>query len=68
MEKRETIDWKAVAMRQAGADRFEAVVPGKEISPRWDLQYYIEVLAEGGGRQWPSWEDGPPYVVVKVRR
>jgi hypothetical protein len=64
----QTMDWKAAPMRRTGADRFEAAVPGKEITAGWDLQYYVEVLAEGGGRLWPSWEDGPPYVVVKLNK
>lgn len=64
----QTVDWKEVPMRRAEAGRYETVIPGKEITARWDLQYYFEALVEGGGRLWPSWEDGPPYVVVKVQR
>jgi hypothetical protein len=62
-------DWKQLPMRKGTGDEFRVTVPGQEIAPRWDFQYYFEVLTEGGGgRLWPSWEQGPPYVVVKVDR
>ena len=37
------------------------------MSARWDLQYYIEALTDSRGTLWPSWKDGAPYFVVKVR-
>jgi hypothetical protein len=44
-------------------------VPGRDISARWDWQYYLEVLRKGGGGSlWPAWEQGAPYVVVRVGR
>jgi hypothetical protein len=62
-------DWKQLPMRKLAGGEFRATVPGQEISPRWDFQYFFEVLTEGGGgRLWPSWELGPPYVVAKVDR
>jgi hypothetical protein len=65
----QTVDWKQVPMRPAGADRVVAQINAKEITARWDLQYYLEVLvAGGGGRLWPAWEHGPPYVVIQVNR
>jgi hypothetical protein len=63
-----TADWKQVSMDSMGADRFSAIVDGKAITTRWDLQYYFEVLAEDGGRLWPSWEQGQPYFIIKVSR
>ena len=30
--------------------------------------YYLEALAGDGGSLWPSWEEGPPYVVVTPNR
>lgn len=64
----QTADWKEVPMQRNSDGRYEGVVPGKMISTRWDVQYYLEVQVQGGGRLWPSWEQGPPYVVVKVTR
>ena len=63
----QTRDWREIPMRVSGDGRFEAVIPGSEISARWDLQYYIEALTASGGTLWPSWKDGAPYVVVKTR-
>lgn len=62
----QTRDWREIPMRANSEGRFEATIPGAEISARWDLQYYIETLTDSGGRQWPSWENGAPYVVVKI--
>lgn len=64
----QTMDWKAQVMRKIDVDQYEAVVPSREISARWDWQYFVEVLTENGGRRWPSWEEGPPYVVVRINR
>jgi hypothetical protein len=65
----QALDWKQLAMRQVTDGGFRVTVPGQEISPGWDLQYYFEVLTEGGGgRLWPCWEQGAPYVVAKVDR
>jgi hypothetical protein len=63
----QTRDWREVPMRATEDGEFEATIPGTEISAQWDLQYYIEVLTDTGGRLWPSWENGTPYVVVSVR-
>jgi hypothetical protein len=64
----QTADWKRLQMRPAGDDRFEAKIPGQDVSARWDLQYYFEVLTDEGGRLWPSWEEGTPYLVLRVGR
>ena len=63
----QTCDWREIPMRASGEGRFEAVIPGAEISAHWDLQYYIEALEQNGGTLWPSWKSGAPYVVVKIR-
>ena len=58
---------KQLPMQRLGDDRWQATVPGKHIPARWDFMYYLEAQVEGGGgRLWPSWEEGPPYVVAKV--
>jgi hypothetical protein len=63
----QTLDWEELPMHAAGDGAFEATIPGAEISARWDLQYYFEAMVEGGGKLWPSWERGVPWVVVKVQ-
>jgi hypothetical protein len=63
------VDWHAMEMKSSGAQSFEATIPGEAISPAWDYMYYIEALVEsGGGTLWPSWQEGPPYVVVELDR
>lgn len=61
-------DWKEYEMRPAGEGRYETAVSSREITARWDYMYYVEALVEGGGALWPSWEEGQPYVVVRVVR
>ena len=60
----QAVAWKEINLRPAGSGLFEAAIPGSDITPQWDLMYYLEALVEDGGRLWPSWEEGPPYVVV----
>jgi hypothetical protein len=65
----QTRDWKALPLRKQPDGRWHVAIPGAEIEPRWDFQYYFEVLFEsGGGRNWPPWEDRAPYEVVKVQQ
>ncbi len=63
----QTRDWRDLPMRAIGDGQFAATITGSEISAHWDLEYYMEVLTDDGGRVWPSWENGAPYNVVKVR-
>jgi hypothetical protein len=53
-------------MESIGKDQLQAIIPGKELSLRWDLQYYFEVLTDTRGRMWPDWEHEQPFYVVKV--
>jgi hypothetical protein len=62
----QTVDWKQVTMQQKADGRWQATVPGKDISARWDFMYYFEARVDGGGLLWPSWEQGPPYIVAKA--
>jgi hypothetical protein len=42
-------------------------VPGEDVSAKWDLLYYFEVLnADGGGWFHPDPQVATPYYVVKV--
>jgi hypothetical protein len=63
----QTAAWNQVPMRSIADNRFEAIIPGKDISDRWDLQYYFEVLIPGGGRMWPDWQSQQPFYVVKIK-
>jgi hypothetical protein len=65
----QTADWRQTTMQASAGEQFAAVIPGREIAARFDLQYYLEVLAyDGGGQLWPSWTEGQPYIVVRVKR
>lgn len=62
-------DWKEVTMTKTADGKFEAVISHKDITSQFDLQYYLEVLyVSGGGRMWPSWQDGMPYFIVSTRK
>jgi hypothetical protein len=50
----------------AGQD--SVTIPGEDVSPKWDLMYYFEVLNRaGGGWFCPDPQTATPYYVVKVR-
>lgn len=50
------------------ADRLSFTIPGEDISPKWDLLYYFEVLHRGGaGWFQPDPGVATPYYVVTVR-
>lgn len=64
----QTAEWQQLAMQRRPDGQWQATVPGKHVPARWDFMYYLEAQLEaGGGWIWPSWEQGPPYVVVKVK-
>ena len=49
----------------AGQNSF--TIPGEDVSPKWDLMYYFEVLNNGGGGWFqPDPQTATPYYVVKV--
>ena len=61
-------DWKEIAMTAGNDGRFTAAIPSRDITAKFDLQYYFEVLYQGGGgRMWPSWQDGMPYIIVPTK-
>jgi hypothetical protein len=41
-------------------------IPGEDISPRWDLMYYFELLSTTEGWFTPDPAKETPYYVVKV--
>jgi hypothetical protein len=63
-------DYRAVDMALDGASGlFVANIPGDFITPKWDLIYFVEAIGQnGGGRNYPDLETGPPYVIVSVER
>ncbi len=53
---------------EAPGSRTVFVVPGEDVSPRWDLMYYFEVLnREGTGWFEPDPHTATPYYVVNVQ-
>lgn len=48
---------------------YSADIPGKFITPQWDLMYFVEVIDQkGNGRMFPDLEVETPYIVVGVKR
>ncbi len=46
---------------------FQTVIPGDQISPRWDFMYFLEAMDNrGNGRIYPNLEKETPYVIVKL--
>jgi hypothetical protein len=64
----QTAEWKQVKMKRH-EERWQATIPGSDVVARSDLMYYIDAQYEqGGGFHWPTWQVGPPYVVIPVDR
>ena len=63
----QTVDWNQIQMKSIGKSQFEAIVPGDEVSARWDFMYYFEAIDEQSGTLWPKWQERQPYIVVKTR-
>lgn len=63
-------DFQTLEMLPAGrGGRYEAEIPARHISPRWDLMYFIEAVDQAGnGKICPDIEKETPYVVVKLDR
>jgi hypothetical protein len=54
-------------IEHAGADR-SFTIPGEDISAKWDLMYYFEILDKGlGGWFHPDPRAATPYYVVKIK-
>jgi hypothetical protein len=51
------------------AAAFSGRIPAAFVDPKWDLQYFVEVMnANGRGRMYPDLDKETPYVVVPVIR
>lgn len=64
----QTLDWKQVTLKKATDGSFQSTVSSKDILSRDDFQYFVEVLTSDGGHRFPSYLDGQPYFVARVRR
>jgi hypothetical protein len=48
-------------------NEYEAVIPAKEIDPKFDLMYLFEVMDNAGnGKIYPDLDKETPYVVVNL--
>ncbi len=64
----QTRAWKRLTMDSGEKGVYSATIPGGEIDPAYDFQYYLEARVAHGGTFWPHWEQETPYVVVAVTR
>ena len=64
----QTLDWKQVTLKKAADGSFQGTVSSTDILSRDDFQYFVEVLTPDRGRRFPSYLDGQPYFVARVRR
>ncbi len=63
-------DYKTLNMLPTGkANEYVATIPGIEVDPHFDLQYFFEVMDNAGnGRIYPDMDKQTPYVIVKLLR
>lgn len=63
-------DYRTLEMKHVeGTDRYEAVVPGEHVVPKYDFMYFIEAVDNAGnGTIYPNLEKEAPYVIVKLER
>ncbi|MCJ7563100.1 MAG: hypothetical protein MUP52_00745, partial [Candidatus Aminicenantes bacterium] len=65
---RQTMEYAAVTMDRRGSE-YVATIPGKAITPAFDIMYYFEAFDEHGNACiYPSPDVIQPYLVVKVKR
>lgn len=64
----QTLDWKQVTLKKTADRSFQGTVSSKDILSRDDFQYFVELLTSDGGLRFPSYLDGQPYFVARVRR
>jgi hypothetical protein len=61
-------DFQTLKMLPTGRPKeYEAVIPGDEIDPHFDLMYFFEVMDNAGnGKIYPNLAKETPYIVVKT--
>jgi hypothetical protein len=48
---------------------YRAVIPAEDLTPTWDLMYFLEVMdRDGNGRIHPDLNQETPYLVVRLQR
>jgi hypothetical protein len=64
------LDYKSLPMLPTGEkDQYRAVIPAADVSPAWDLMYFVEVMdTRGNGAICPDLNRETPYVVVRLER
>jgi hypothetical protein len=63
----QTVDWQEMTMQPLADGRFESVIPADKIPADYDFQYYFEAIGKDFTVNWPRWQDGQPYYVVKLQ-
>ena len=49
--------------------QYSVTVPGKDIVPKYDFMYLIEVMDnKGNGAIYPDMDKEAPYVIVRLQR
>jgi hypothetical protein len=61
-------DFHTLAMLPTGRPKeYQAVIPGEDVDPHFDLMYFFEVMDNAGnGKIYPDLEKETPYVIVKI--
>ena len=63
-------DYETTEMQlQPGSGLYTGTIPAAFVDPKWNLQYFVEVVDRTGlGRQFPDLDVETPYVVLAVQR
>ncbi len=64
----QTADWVRVTMTEDADGNYRALIPATAMTPQYDMLYYLEARIKGGGTLHPSWEERPPYFVIRIER
>ena len=62
-------DYKTLNMLPTGlANEYDAIIPGIDVDPHFDLMYFFEVMDNAGnGRIYPDMDKETPYITVKMK-
>lgn len=63
-------DYRTLPMVRTGeTDPYRAVIPAEDVSPTWDLMYFIEAMdQDGNGCIYPDLNSQTPYLIIKLDR
>lgn len=64
------LDYQSLAMQaEEGSSIYKVTVPAKQIDPKFDFMYFIEIMdVEGNACMYPDLEVETPYIVVELDR